>query len=56
VAMYLPSLAFAWLFGKFGFRGMLWSGAIIYMACLGIALINTQFIHYWLSQVLLGIG
>ena len=56
VAMYLPSLAFAWLFGKFGFRGMLWSGAIIYLACLGIALINTQFIHYWLSLVLLGIG
>ena len=56
VAMYLPSLAFAWLFGKFGFRGMLWSGAIIYVACLGIALINTQLIHYWLSLVLLGIG
>ncbi len=56
VAMYLPSLVYAWLFGKFGFRGMLWSGVIIYLACLGIALINTQFIHYWLSLVLLGIG
>jgi MFS family permease len=56
VAMYLPSLVYPWLFGKFGFRGMLWSGAIIYLACLGIALINTQFIHYWLSLILLGIG
>ncbi len=56
VAMYLPSLAFAWLFSKFRFRGMLWSGVLIYLVCLGVALINTHFIHYWLSLVLLGIG
>jgi len=56
VAMYLPSLVFAWLFSKFGFRGMMWSGVIIYFACLAIALVNTEFIHYWLSLVLLGIG
>ena len=54
--MYLPSLVFAWLFSKFSFRGMLWSGVIIYLACLAIALLNTGFIHYWLSLVLLGIG
>ena len=56
VAMYLPSLVYAWLLGKFGFRGMLWSGVITYLACLGIALVNTELIHYWFSLVLLGVG
>lgn len=56
IAMYLPSIAYAWLFSKLGFRGMLWSGVIIYLVCLGIALVNTEFIHYWLALVLLGIG
>ncbi len=56
VAMYLPSLVYAWLLSKFGLRGMLWAGVMIYLACLGVAMINTQFIHYWLSMVLLGVG
>jgi MFS family permease len=56
IAMYLPSVVYAWLFSKLGFRGMLWSGVIIYLVCLGIALFNTEFIHYWLALVLLGIG
>ena len=56
VAMYLPSLVYAWLLGKFGFRGMLWTGVIAYLACLGIALVNTELIHYWFSLVLLGVG
>jgi MFS family permease len=55
-AMYLPSLVFAWLFGKLGFRGMIWSGVIVYVVCLGFAALNTQFLNYWLSLILLGIG
>jgi len=55
-AMYLPSLVFAWLFSKVGFRGMLWSGVCVYGVCLGIAAINTDFLNYWLALVLLGIG
>ena len=54
--MYLPSLIFAWLFGKFGLKGLIWVGVAIYLTCLGVALIDTGFIHYWLSMVLLGIG
>jgi len=55
-AMYLPSLLYALLFDRMGFRGMLWSGTVIYGVCLGIAAISTDFLSYWLSLVLLGIG
>jgi MFS family permease len=55
-AMYLPSLAYAWLQGRMGYRGMLWLGVAVYLACLLVALVDTRFINYWLSLVLLGIG
>lgn len=55
-AMYLPSLLYAALFSRLGFRGMLWVGALVYLLCLGIAAMNTEFLTYWLALVLLGIG
>ena len=55
-AMYLPSLFFAWMYGKLGLRGMLWLGVFVYVVCLGIAALNTAFLNYWLALVLLGIG
>lgn len=55
-AMYLPSLLYASLFSRMGFRGMLWSGVIVYAACLGIAAVNTEFLTYWTALVLLGVG
>jgi len=55
-AMYLPALTFPWLFGKLGFRGMMWMGVAAYVICLGIAALNTGFLNYWLALVLLGIG
>ncbi len=55
-AMYLPSLVFAWLCSKIGHRGMLWTGVLVYMICLGIAALNTAFLNYWLALILLGIG
>jgi MFS family permease len=55
-AMYLPSLAFAWLLGLLGFRGMLWLGVVVYLVTLGIAALNTAFLNYWVALMLLGIG
>jgi MFS family permease len=55
-AMYLPSLVFAWLYGRLGVRGMLWLGVFVYLVCLGIAAMNTEFLNYWLALILLGIG
>jgi MFS family permease len=54
--MFLPSLAYSFLFDRLGFRGMLWSGLLIFFACLAVALVNTDFMHYWLALVLLGVG
>jgi MFS family permease len=56
VAMYLPSLVFPWLHSHLGYKGLMWAGIGGFLLCLMIALINTQFIHYWLTMVLLGIG
>lgn len=55
-AMYLPSLLYAGLFRRMGFRGMLWSGVIVYAGCLAIAALNTEFLNYWTALVLLGVG
>jgi len=55
-AMYLPSLVYPWLYSKMGFRGMLWAGVAALLLCLLIGSINTDFIHYWLTMVILGIG
>jgi MFS family permease len=55
-AMYLPSLIYSWLFSRLGYRGMMLTGLLLFVICLGIALVDTGFIHFWLALVLLGIG
>jgi MFS family permease len=55
-AMYLPSLLYAALFNRLGFKGMLWVGTIVYLLCLGIAALDTSFLNYWLALILLGVG
>jgi MFS family permease len=55
-AMYLPSLVFAWFCEKIGYKGMLWSGVMVYVICLGIAALNTEFLNFWLALILLGVG
>ena len=55
-AMYVPSLLYAALHRRLGLSGMLWSGVLVYILCLVIAALNTDFLNYWLALVLLGIG
>ena len=55
-AMYLPSLIYPWLYSKMGYKGMMWAGVVALLLCLFIGLINTEFIHYWLTMVILGVG
>jgi MFS family permease len=54
--MYRPSLLYGGLHSRWGHRGLLWSGVLIYALCLLIAALNTQFLNYWSALVLLGIG
>jgi len=56
IAMYLPALVFAWFYDRLGYKGLMWAGVLIYLACVMIAMINTQFLHFWLALVLVGIG
>ena len=56
VSMYLPSLFYAWFQQKLGYRGMLWIGVVMYLACVSFALLDTAFIHYWSALIMLGIG
>jgi MFS family permease len=55
-AMYLPSLLYAGLHSRWGHRGLLWSGVVIYALCLLIGALNTEFLNYWSALALLGIG
>jgi len=55
-AMYLPSLVYPRLYNRMGYKGLLWTGVLAYMLCLLIGSLNTDFIHYWLTMVILGIG
>jgi MFS family permease len=56
IAMYLPSLVFAWLLSRFGFRNILVAGVFSLLVCLAVALADTAVVNYWLALVILGIG
>ncbi|MFC1690239.1 MFS transporter [Pseudomonadota bacterium] len=56
VAMYLPALFFAWFQERLGYKGLLWSGISIYLLCIAVAMVNTDFLHFWLALVLVGVG
>ena len=56
IGMYLPSLFFPAVHRLLGSQRMLWLGVTAYVVTLAIALMGIQFMHYWLSLVLLGVG
>lgn len=56
VAMYLPSLASAWLIGRFGARNLMLAGAVAVALTVVVGLIGRAFLHYWWALVLLGVG
>lgn len=56
IAMFLPSLLTAWLFKVVGLNKIMVAGALVYILMLIVALSGVQFIHYWVSLVLLGLG
>ena len=55
-AMYLPSLIYPWLYSRFGYQRLMWAGVTALLLCLLIGSVNTEFIHYWLTMVILGVG
>ena len=55
-AMYLPSLVYPWLYSRMGYKGLMWTGVAAMLTCLFVGALNTDFIHYWLTMVILGVG
>jgi MFS family permease len=57
LAMYLPSLASGWIIAKFGDRPVIVAGALLMIACVGIAAFaGHAVLHYGWALALLGVG
>ncbi len=56
IAMFLPSLASAWLIARFGAHNIVTAGLVLLFICLGVAAIDRSLLHYWLALVLLGVS
>ena len=56
VAMYLPSLASAFLIGRFGAHKLMAAGALAMLATVAIGLSGRAVMHYWWALVVLGVG
>lgn len=55
-AMFLPSLATAWLFKLFKIRGMMIAGLCCYAVTITLGLLDLSVMGYWGQLVMLGIG
>jgi MFS family permease len=56
LAMFVPSLAAAWLIRKLGLPWMMISGLLAFLLCVITAFISHDVINYWVSLILLGVG
>ncbi|MCF2949048.1 MFS transporter [Paraglaciecola aquimarina] len=55
-AMFFPSLFSGWLISKIGVNKVIYLGLMAYMSTIVIALSGSEFMNYWFSLVLLGLG
>ena len=56
IAMYLPSLASAFLIGRFGPAKLMIVGTLAMAATVAIGLTGRDVMHYWWALVILGVG
>ncbi len=56
MAMFLPSLFSGFLVSRFGALKIIMAGLALLFACLYIAYLDRQLMHYWWALVLLGVG
>ena len=56
IAMYLPSLFTGIILERLGLVKVMTTGVLLLLACVGLGLVSTHFIHYWGALVLLGLG
>jgi MFS family permease len=56
MAMYIPSLITGFLLERLGLYRIMVLGAILMIACAGLAIVSAELIHFWGALVLLGLG
>jgi MFS family permease len=56
MAMYLPSLITGFLLERLGLYRIMVLGALLMIACSGLAIVSAELIHFWGALVLLGLG
>jgi MFS family permease len=56
IAMFAPSFFTGTLIKRFGVRAILFTGVVLSLACVAIALAGVEVMHFWLAMVLIGVG
>ena len=56
IAMFAPSFFTGGLIKKWGYKAIMLSGLVCYLASIGFGLIGIEFIHYFISLICLGLG
>jgi MFS family permease len=56
VAMFAPSFFTGSLIKRFGVRSIMFTGVLLSLACVAIALSGVEVMHFWAALVLVGIG
>ncbi len=56
VAMFAPSFFTGALIKRFGVRSILFTGVLLSLACVAIALSGVDVMHFWVALMLIGVG
>jgi len=56
LGMYVPAFFTGHLITRFGLSRIMFIGAVLAIACIGVSLFGTTETHFWLALVLLGVG
>ncbi len=56
IAMFAPSFVTGSLIKRFGVRAILFTGVMLSLGCVAIALAGVDVIHFWVALMLIGVG
>ena len=56
IAMFAPSFVTGSLIKRFGVHNILFTGVMLSLACVAIALTGVEVLHFWVALVLIGVG
>jgi MFS family permease len=56
IAMFAPSFVTGSLIKRFGVRNILFTGVLLSLACVAIALSGVEVMHFWIALMLIGVG